>query len=219
MASAGLGVAAAALAVASIACSLLAPASDGAVATGGSPSPVAAPTSTTSPVITTFDGSDAAFGALDLAIESNPAAVIEQARSALTAEDPKVRFAAVYALGLTVEPGNADILVPVLEDPDPALRAIAAGALSGLGIKDSLPVLIEALAVDASLPYSDPPLPQWALAESALVEYTGQDFRVGAAIQDGDAPARQAAVEAWRGWWLANAARLTWDAGTTRYVP
>jgi HEAT repeat protein len=167
----------------------------------------------------TFDGSDAAFGALDLAMESNPAAVIEQARSALTSENPNVRFAAVYALGLSVDAGSADILVPVLANPDPGLRLIAAGALSGLGIKESLPVLIEALGSDETVPYSHPPQPQWTFAESALVAYTGQDFGVVEAVTADDQAARQAALDAWRAWWHANGEGLVWDAGAERYRP
>lgn len=170
---------------------------------------------TAAPVIASFDASEAAWQDLHEALDSDPATVLEQARAALASPDAERRFPAVYALGLIVEDGNLDILRPVLDDPELALRTIAAGALIGLGEAGSLPVLIEAMGSDEVMPFSHPPLPVWILADSALAAYTGIDFGIAAGVED----QRQASAAAWRAWWEENGGSLTWDGSQWRLQP
>jgi len=205
------GSAAVALMAATLACGLFRPAP-------ASPTPeTAALAPTLAPVIVMFDGSEEAWRSLDAAVADAPAGVIDQARAHVSDPDDRVRLAAVYALSLAVGPEDIDVLLPALEDPQPGLRTIAAGALIGLGAKESIPVLIVALRSEEAVPGSHPPLPQWLLAETALVAYTGQDFGVGSAVQAGDASAQQAAVEAWSDWWQEYGAALKWDLAAERY--
>jgi HEAT repeat protein len=88
-----------------------------------------------------------------------------------------------------------------LEDPELPLRVTAAGALSGEGVVESIPVLIEALGSDEELWYSDPPRPAADLAREALEAYTGEAF---------------ATPEEWEAWWGEVRGSLRWDG--ERYV-
>jgi len=197
------------LAAASVACGLLTP-----DATPPPPTASAMPP-TSEPVLAPFDGSDASFQALNEALATNPAAVLAEADRSLASPDAETRFPAVYALGLIVDADTADILRPVLHDPDLVLRTIAAGSLIGLGEPDSLPVLIEALDSDEPLPFSHPPRPLWALADIALAHYTGIDIGVAPGGED----QRLEAAAAWRAWWQENRAALTWDGSQWRVGP
>jgi len=116
--------------------------------------------------------------------------------------DPIRTWAALYVVALLADSeSDADVLAPLLLDPDPANRVIAAGSLAGLGRKDALPVLIQGLGAEAALPYTDPPRSAADLAAEALVAYTAESF---------------ATPEAWRSWWDGVGERLRWDG--ERYV-
>jgi hypothetical protein len=180
-----------------------------------SPSPAETlQTATAGPVIAGFDGSEASFAAIHEAIETSRSATLRQAGSSLSSDNPVERFAAVYTLGLTVGAEDVDFLRPVLADSDPALRTIAAGSLIGLGVEESLPVLIGALDSEAVLPFSHPPRPVWRLAHDALHAYTGQNFEPAA----GSVP--QASLSAaWREWWESNGGRMRWDGSQWEPLP
>ncbi|HET7010583.1 MAG TPA: HEAT repeat domain-containing protein [Anaerolineales bacterium] len=158
-------------------------------------------------MIESFDGSEETWAALHAALENDPQAVAAQASAALSSPDPDERFPAVYALGLIVDETTVGLLRPALDDPEPALRAIAAGSLIGLGEAASVPVLIEATASDEVLPFSHPPRLLWMFADDALRSYTGVDFGLDLASQD----VQRATADAWQAWWAANGASLTWD--------
>jgi hypothetical protein len=120
----------------------------------------------------------------------------------LTDPDPARKWAALYVVALLANSDvDADAIVPVLEDPDPANQVIAAGSLCGLGRKAALPALIEGLAADAALPYTDPPRPVSDLAAEALEAYTGETFET-----QGE----------WEAWWDEVSAEIRWDG--ERYV-
>jgi hypothetical protein len=114
----------------------------------------------------------------------------------LESEDGDRRFAAVYLAALLVEESTADLLIPVLEDPDLGLRVIAAGALAGVGVVESLPVLIEGLRSTQPLPYSDPPRLEADLAREALTAYTEESF---------------ASPGEWDRWWAEVENSVRWD--------
>lgn len=170
-------------------------------------------------MLAAFDASDESWADLHRAVRETPEDVIREAGELLGSADPSTRFAAVYALGLTVDESNAHLLLPVLSDENEGLRTIAAGALIGLGEAQSIPILIAALASDEYLPFLEPPSRAWTLAHAALTHYTGQDFGFLEAVRSGDGAARQAAVEAWPTWWAEAGAQLTWDSAYQRYVP
>jgi HEAT repeat protein len=120
----------------------------------------------------------------------------------LTDADPIRRWAAVYVAAILADAQHTSLLLPVLRDPDPALQVMAAGALAGHGVVDSIPVLINGLGSDAELPYDDPPRPVSDLAAEALRAYTGQAF---------------VNQEQWSAWWGKAGSSLTWNG--KQYVP
>jgi hypothetical protein len=111
--------------------------------------------------------------------------------------DPNSRWAALYLIALLTDT-DADIavLTPVLEDEDEIFRVMAAGSLAGLGVTESLPVLIEGLSSDAELPFSEPPRPLSAHARSTLEHYTGESFEDAAD---------------WEDWWDEVSSDIRWD--------
>lgn len=118
-------------------------------------------------------------------------------------EDPDAdqRWAAVYLSAILVTQENSDLLRPVLGDPDPSMRVMAAGALARLGVVESLPVLLEGLRSKEPLPFSDPPRPTADLAKEALEAYTSERFST---------------PEDWEQWWRGVEGSLQWNG--ERYV-
>lgn len=149
-----------------------------------------------------FDAADldASIDRLNAASFADAAAVDELAPF-LTDADPVRRWAALYLSALLVDAERADLLRAALDDDDPALQVMAAGALARLGVVESLPVLVEGLGSDAELPYDDPPRPLADLALEALVAYTGESFATQAE---------------WQAWWDEVGGSLTWNG--ERYV-
>jgi hypothetical protein len=78
---------------------------------------------------------------------------------------------------------------------------MAAGSLAGLGVRESLPVLIEGLSSEEELPYSDPPRSLSAFARFVLEQYTGESF---------------SDAGEWQEWWDEAGGQLQFEAG--RYV-
>lgn len=172
---------------------------------GGEPSPLPTVTSQTAvDAVQSFDpaGQDSIARLNEIAASGgdfvSDLAPVFQDRSA----DPDQRWAALYLIAhLTDTAEEIAVLQPVLEDDDPIFRTMAAGSLAGLGVTDSLPVLIEALSSEAELPFSDPPRPLSAYARSTLEHYTGESFEDAAD---------------WEDWWNQVSADIRW--GGERYV-
>lgn len=115
----------------------------------------------------------------------------------LQSQDLTERWAATYVLALRADSAQAgERLLPILNDPEPSLRVIAAGSLIGLGQKEAIPVLIEALDSVVELPFNDPPELASELALEALTAYTGQSFDT---------------VPEWQGWWAEVEDMLEWS--------
>ena len=107
---------------------------------------------------------------LNLAVATNTEGVRAAAFDGLESDDPDVRLAAVYALGLASTPDDLEVLAPVVELPsDAAPRLLAATAALALGHVAALPVLIEALDDETSLPVQVPALQAWEQARFALL--------------------------------------------------
>jgi hypothetical protein len=135
---------------------------------------------------------------LNTAMLAERDATREAALSHLDASDSDVRMAAVYALTLTLRPGDASTLAPLLKSPRPAERVLAASGLLALGEGRAVPVLIDALGIDEPLPFGAPPVRVWEQARLALLSFTGQDF----GLQKARGVERaKASVPRWRAWW------------------
>jgi HEAT repeat protein len=115
----------------------------------------------------------------------------------LNDEDANRQWAGLYlALLLTDSEDEIELLRPLLTHEEPVFRAMAAGTLAGLGEVESLAVLVEALASDADLPYSDPPRRLADYARIGLEALTGEEF---------------ADASGWERWWQEAEGNLTWD--------
>ena len=113
--------------------------------------------------------------------------------------DPNSRWAALYLIALGTDTDEEiAVLKPVLENDDPIFQVMAAGSLAGLGVTESLPVLIEGLSSEEDLPFSDPPRPLSAFARATLEEYTGESFEDAAD---------------WEDWWDDVGADIRWEDG------
>lgn len=130
---------------------------------------------------------------------------------------PEVRSAALYALAVSVirdDPEAERALRGFLDAEDEHTRLVAAGAMVSMGAKEGIPVLIDLLASDGPIPYSDPPTSIWAVARGQLLFHTGQDLGLGEAA---DAESAAAAQADWLDWWEASGDALTWDPDTWTY--
>ena len=77
----------------------------------------------------------------------------------LDAEEPDVRFGAVYVASLWADDaGDIAVLAPLLDDPNESIRAMVAGSLTGLEHDGARDVLGSLRASSALMPFSDPPI-------------------------------------------------------------
>ena len=115
------------------------------------------------------------------------------------------RWAAVVVYGTSgIDPAP---LQPLLADPVPSIRAMAAAALASWGVADAVPVLVELTGDDGLLMGSEPPTSVAAFAAETL----GRFVR-GPEVSPGTDPA--AAKTAWQAWLAASAGRLVFDPAT-----
>ena len=147
----------------------------------------------------TPEGLDRSFSILNQEALFHPKAIRAAAMTRIDEKDPAVRFAAIYALGLTAEPGPSEAaLVPLLDSDDVTERLLAAAALVHLGNVAGIPVLIDALGSDAQIAFWEPPVEAWAFVRPDLLRTTGKDFGLSKAGTAQEAAATQAA---WERWW------------------
>lgn len=101
-------------------------------------------------------------------------------------------------------------LRPLVADPHPDIRAMAAGGLVGNGDASGFPVLINTLGLSGLIRGSTPPMPLWQFAALILVRVTA-NAALGPAL---DSPTLHvvAAQHRWQQWWHANRSRLRWNA-------
>jgi HEAT repeat protein len=144
------------------------------------------------------DAGSSSRARLDSAILSARDATRKAALARLTSEDPNVRIAAVYALSLTLRAEDAEALAPVLQSSDPGERVLAASGMLSVGDGRAVPPLIEALELEAALPFGAPATRVWEQARFALLSFTGQDLGLrDAATVD----AAAATAPEWEAWW------------------
>lgn len=132
-------------------------------------------------VITGFDPSPShltfSFYTINQMAVTQPASVRQAALKHLGDSNPKVHYAAVYALALTATPeqGGAQ-LVAMLASPSLDERLLSAASLAGTGDKRGIPVLIDALDESQPVSYWDPPMEGYEFAQTWLLNLTDQDF-------------------------------------------
>lgn len=167
----------------------------------GTPTPTATPTPDPLVVeaiaaVQAFNpGDPATLARLDAVINAG-GNVVPSLEFLLYDENPDRRYAALYVIiPLTRTPEDIAVLKGALADPNPGFRVIAAGALAGRGVVESLPVLIDGLSLQEGLPYSDPPRPLAQFSRQTLEFFTGESF---------------ATPEQWRAWWDSVADRIFW---------
>ena len=169
--------------------------------------------------ITSFDGQKvgSSFAKLDY-YTLQPSLHEEAAKEAIKYIQDKnqdKRFAAIYLLTLTGDKDNRSELTKALDDQDKAYATVAAGTLIGWGDKNAIPVLIESLVSEKSIPYSDPPTSLAQLAYKALPYYTDKDFGLTTAKSEEEINNAQAE---WKMWWASNNEKLQWDEPTNKYT-
>ncbi|MBU7018821.1 MAG: HEAT repeat domain-containing protein [Theionarchaea archaeon] len=75
----------------------------------------------------------------------------------LNSLDPKIRWAAIYALSRLALPEDIEDLAKGLDDPDVGIQVITAATLLGLGDERGTNILEEAANSDLMFPYTNPP--------------------------------------------------------------
>jgi HEAT repeat protein len=170
--------------------------------------------------ITHFDASPdrlvASFRALDDAALTHAAQTRQAAISRLREEDPGVHYAALYALALTVAPGEATRrLESGLSSSNISERLVAARSLLAHGDKRAIPVLIEALRENFVPAFGNPPEAAWQVARFDLLQYV--PVNLGLVGRHLDAAAAKAAARRWRAWWATNGDSLRWDSSARVY--
>jgi HEAT repeat protein len=134
---------------------------------------------------------------LNIAVLADPQGSRAAALRRLQSEDPEVRIAAIYALSITLKPGDADALARVLESSNAGERVLAAAGMVAVGDERAVPVLIDALGIEDPLPFGAPRLRVWKQARISLLSFTGQDFGLRESATAEEAAATQSDWEAW----------------------
>lgn len=151
---------------------------------------------------------------IHVASERDPAALRTIALDQLTSNNPDVRWAALYALSVVVEPGDsegASALMQSLGSTDVDERLAAASGLVAVGEKAAVPVLIAILESSETTQYIV--MPSWRVARGLLLTHVNQDL----GLRDADSGRTvAAAMPAWQTWWAEHGPSLAWDeaAGT-----
>ena len=103
-------------------------------------------------------------------------------------------------------------LRPLVADPDPAVRVMAATGLLRLGDAAGFDPLVAALADETPLRGHVPQVPAWVVATGSLARYTG--IADHGPPLDADATKRTEGQARWQAWLDANRATLTFDEET-----
>ena len=159
---------------------------------------------------------EASYHNLHTLIRENPESAAVAALQQLQADDPSVRFVAIYTLANTATTdAQLDALRTVLTSASLSERVLAAEALLARGDKQAVPVLIAALNSGEDLANSLPPRQAWEYARQLLLQFTDQDFGL---TVDESLAAATAAQPAWQAWWEQNGGGLEWfpDEGVFR---
>ena len=185
----------------------------------GDPSGESNPTTTAfvEPEVSTEDAKAAidaaAFDDAESLEQLGPLAFTEEGAAAaaeVLAATPEgaAKWAAVYVYANGGD--DAEVLTPYLADADPSVRVLAAAGVVTMGGRAGITVLIDLLTVNDTLTGSTPPMRVWEVAAANLLSMPADGL--GPAL-DADDATRAVSQQAWRDWFTANGARLTFDDG------
>ena len=159
---------------------------------------------------------DTFFYAMNRAAARDPASVRKAALARITDNDPKTRYAALYALALSADTGNVDTLAEFLTSSAADERLLAAAALAGLRDKRSLPALIAALDEKEPLTYREAGERASTFAQKQLLYFTDQDF----GLKGARTPEEIASTKPeWQHWWEMAGDSVHYDPQIRRFTP
>jgi hypothetical protein len=127
---------------------------------------------------------------------------IEEVKPYLSNKDPKQRWVAVYIIGRVANHDQVNILLPLLQDSEEAVRISAAGTLANKGYREALPVLISGTRSTGTISYLHPEQEIAGFCFDVLSVYTKQTFFT---------------PEEWEQWWKIVEGKLSWDEATKTY--
>ena len=122
--------------------------------------------------------------------------------------DPLWAAVYVYANG----GDDPAVLVPLLSDPDPTIRVMAAAGAVAMGERAGFEPLVAALTDTSTFAGSDPPLQIWQFATGTLARSTG--VAENGPPFDANERRRLLAVDRWTAWLEASGDGLTFDPDT-----
>ena len=154
----------------------------------------------------------AAFADSDSLEQLGPMAFTEEGPAAaaeVLAGTPEgaAKWAAVYVYANGGD--DPEVLEPYLADADPSVRTLAASGVVTMGDTAGISVLVELLTVNDTLAGSAPAQRVWEVAAANLLAIPSGGL---GPLPDADDATRAAVQQAWRDWFAANGARLTFDA-------
>jgi hypothetical protein len=180
--------------------------------------PTPGPTSTPAPTPTlTPDALEAvaavlAYDPLDPATQARLDQIVDRGGDVIPAlayllvdDDPVRRWAALYVIvPLVRTEQDIAVLRPALNDPIPGFRVYAAVPLASRGVVEALPVLIEGLTLQETLPYGESPGALAQVSRLTLEFYTGESF---------------ADAAEWSAWWERVRADISWAGAGYEVAP
>lgn len=151
-----------------------------------------------------FDGTPCHVAILGEIGSARPIGTAKAIEERLPSLEGSPLWAALYVYSMTARPEEKRrVLKPFLEHKDFWVQLQAAGPLIGLGVKEAIPVFLEALRQkDACLPYSGPCAPVPDYARRVLEEVTGKSH---------------ATADKWDHWWTRVGDELHWNPKKKKY--
>jgi subtilase family serine protease len=136
------------------------------------PSPAQEPEYDVSAIINKIDASDPQSYYAAEELVSLGRSAVPTLLELLNSLDPKIRWAAMYALSRLALPEDIEDLAKGLNDPDVGIQVITAATLLGLGDERGTNILEEAANSDLMFPYTNPPealgdYADWVLEQGA----------------------------------------------------
>jgi hypothetical protein len=156
-----------------------------------------------------------AIGQIHEAAQQNHEALRLVALEEVSSVDSDERWAAVYALSIVIQPGDAEgisTLERFLASDDLDERLAAADGLGAVGERSGIPVLIALLDSEETTDYVV--IPVWRVARGLLLARVDQDLGL---VNAADGPAARSARPAWESWWAERGSSVEWDPATGRF--
>ncbi|MBE0610849.1 MAG: HEAT repeat domain-containing protein [Dehalococcoidia bacterium] len=156
-----------------------------------------------------------AIGHIHEAARQNHDALRLVALKEVSSVDSDERWAAVYALSIVIQPGDAEgisTLERLLASDDLDERLASADGLGAVGEKSGIPVLIALLDSEETTDYVV--IPVWRVARGLLLARVDQDLGL---VNAADGRAARSVRPAWESWWAERGSSVEWDPATGRF--